>query len=268
MDLPTALVLVSLAACFGIGIVSGFLGIGGGILFIPLFHFVGVRAGLDDVTALKQAMATSLFVASITAFSGWLVHRKAGRTGGDRSAVPLALGVAAGAFLGASVSAEWLGESLRPLFGSALLVAASVMFLRRERDDAGALPAGALAAAVGLPIGFVSSSVGLGGAVFTGFVFSGLLGHPVRRVAAATSLAQVFGGTLGWIGFAWRGLGVVGRAPGSLGYVCLVAGAVIVAVSWPAARLGARLTHRTAPLWARGIYAAVLVLLAAKYLFG
>jgi uncharacterized membrane protein YfcA len=267
VDLPIPLALAALAACAVIGLVSGFLGIGGGVLFIPLFRFVGVRAGLDDVTALKQAMATSLLVASITALSGWLVHRRRGRAG-DPSAVPLAAGVAAGAFLGATLSSEWLGASLKPLFGGALLLAAAVMFLRRERDGEGGMPTGARAALVGLPIGFVSAMVGLGGAVFTGFVFVGLLGRPVKRVAAATSLAQVFGGTLGWIGWARGGLGVTGLAPGSLGYVCLPAAAAVLVLSWPAARVGARFTHRTAPLWARAIYAAVLLALAVRFVTG
>lgn len=265
MEIPLFLALVSLTACAGIGLVSGFLGIGGGILFVPLFTWFGCRAGLDDVTAIKQAMATSLLLASLTALSGWLVHRRSG-TDRDAAAVPLAAGVAAGAFAGARLSAAHLGESLYPLFGAALVVAAVVMFLRRERGRDDPLPAGAVAAAMGLPIGFVSAVVGLGGAVFTGLVFSGILGHPVRRVAAATSLAQVFGGTLGWIGFAVGGAGAATRAPLSLGYVSVPAALLALALTWPAARLGARLTHRAAPLWARTVYALVLVGLGIRFL--
>lgn len=266
MEIPLDLAIVALAACAAIGFVSGFLGIGGGILFVPLFTWFGCRAGLGDLTAFKQAMGTSLLLASLTALSGWLVHRRAG-VGRDRAAAPLAAGVAAGAFAGASFSSRLLGESLYPLFGAALLLAAAVMFLRRERGRDDPLPVGAKAALIGLPIGFVSAAVGLGGAVFTGLVFSGILGHPVRRVAAATSLAQVFGGTLGWIGFAAGGIGVVGRAPLSLGYVSVPAALLALALTWPAARFGARLTHRTAPLWARAVYALVLVGLGARFLF-
>jgi hypothetical protein len=265
VDIPVLLVLAALIACAGIGALSGFLGIGGGILFIPLFTAVGRACGLTATVAIKQAMGTSLLVASLTALSGWFVHRRAERKD-DRFAVPLAAGVAGGALAGATVSARFLGTSLYPLFGGALLIGAVLMLARRERGREGPLPRGVGALLLGLPIGFASSLVGLGGAVFTGFLFSGLLGHPIRRVAAATSLAQVFGGTLGWIGSIGGGWGAAGTAPLSLGYVSFPAAALAIACSWPAARLGARLTHRTAPLWARIAYAVLLTILAVRFL--
>jgi len=265
MELSVPLVGATLAALAAIGFVSGFLGIGGGVLLIPLLTSVGRQAGLTDEAAIKQAMGTALFISSLTALSGHLVHRRRSAVPAPAH-VPLAIAVAAGAFAGARTASELLEESLYPLFGVALLLAAAGFLLRRDRGRQDDLPGPVAGVAVGLPIGFSAAAVGLGGAVFTGLVFSGILGYPVRRVAAATSLAQALGGAAGWIGFALASPGAMTVAPMSLGWVHLPTGIVALLLTWPAARWGARVTHLTAPLLLRAVYAAVLAVLSLGFL--
>jgi uncharacterized membrane protein YfcA len=256
VDLPLHLILLGLAACAGIGALSGFLGIGGGFLFIPLLTYFAYRVGYDDVAAIRTAMGTTLVISSLTALSGYLVHRRAGG-GAERTRWPLAAGVAAGAFFGGSTAARLLEGALYPMFGAALVLAAILFATRREDGRGDPMPGGAVALLLGLPIGYVAALVGLGGAVFTGLVFSGILGYPVRRVAAATSLAQFCGAALGAVAFAYA----------DPGYVNLPVALAALAVAWPAARFGARYTHRTAPRGVRLVYAAALLLLAARFIF-
>lgn len=256
VELPAHLIAAGLAACAAIGALSGFLGIGGGFLLIPLLTFLGRAAGLDDVEAIKHAMGTTLVISSLTALSGYLVHRRAGDTT-EPSRLPLAGGVAVGAFVGGSTSARLIGDALYPMFGGALVLSALLFAARREVGRETPLPRGGTAAALGLPIGFAAALVGLGGAVFAGLVLSGILGYPIRRVAAATSLAQTCGAALGAAAFALA----------DFGYVNLPVAAVVLVVTWPAARLGARYTHRVAPRGVRVVYALALLALAAKFVF-
>jgi len=253
VDLPPECIAVALIALAGIGLLSGYLGIGGGFLLIPLLTWVGRRAGLDPVVAIKQAMGTALLISSLTALSGYLVHRRKA-VDPPATRVPLAIAVGAGAFLGASTSARLLGEDLYPVFAGALVLSAGLMLLRAKREREGPLPGAVPAALIGLPLGYAAALVGLGGAVFTGIVFGAILGYPIRRIAAATSLAQFLGGTLGWIGFALA----------SLDFVSFPAAAIALLVTLPCARLGARFTHVTPPLWLRIAYAALLVALGVN----
>ena len=104
-----------------VGFVSSFLGIGGGIIHVPLL----VRA-LGFPTHL--ATATSHFVLAIIAGSGAATHVFAGSFAhghGIRRAVALSAGVAVGAQLGARLSLRASGRTVEALLGVALLALAA-----------------------------------------------------------------------------------------------------------------------------------------------
>jgi uncharacterized protein len=104
----------------GVGFVSSFLGIGGGVIHVPLL----VRA-LGFPTHL--ATATSHFVLAIMAGTGTLTHIVLGsfRHGhGVRRAASLSIGVVAGAQLGAHVSLRLRGAVIQWLLAAALFALA------------------------------------------------------------------------------------------------------------------------------------------------
>jgi uncharacterized membrane protein YfcA len=101
----------------GVGFLSSFLGIGGGVVHVPLL----VRAfGFPT----HIATATSHFVLAIMAGTGTLTHVLLGsfHHHGLRRTVALSIGVVAGAQLGAHVSLRLRGEAIQWLLAAALLV--------------------------------------------------------------------------------------------------------------------------------------------------
>jgi uncharacterized membrane protein YfcA len=109
----------------GVGFLSSFLGIGGGVIHVPLL----VRA-LGFPTHL--ATATSHFVLAIMAGTGTLTHVFLGSFGhghGVRRAVALSIGVVAGAQLGAHVSLRLRGAVIQWLLALALLALAVRLLL-------------------------------------------------------------------------------------------------------------------------------------------
>lgn len=108
-----------------VGFASSFLGIGGGIIHVPLL----VRA-LGFPTHL--ATATSHFVLAIIAGAGSTTHIATGsfaRGHGIRRAVALSVGVVAGAQLGAHISLRASGRLVEILLGAALLALAIRLLL-------------------------------------------------------------------------------------------------------------------------------------------
>jgi uncharacterized membrane protein YfcA len=100
-----------------VGFVSSFLGIGGGIIHVPLL----VRA-LGFPTHI--ATATSHFVLAIIAGAGALTHVVTGSFAhghGIRRAIALGVGVVIGAQLGARVSLRASGQTVERLLAIALL---------------------------------------------------------------------------------------------------------------------------------------------------
>ena len=109
----------------GVGFVSSFLGIGGGVIHVPLL----VRA-LGFPTHI--ATATSHFVLAIMAGTGSLTHIALGSFAhrhGVRRAAALSVGVVAGAQLGALISVRLRGAVIQWLLALALLALAARLLL-------------------------------------------------------------------------------------------------------------------------------------------
>ena len=100
------------------GLVSGLLGVGGGIVFVP---FVTTLLGMP----LKRALGTSLLLIAIIAVPGTIVHAALGHIDWGIAFV-LVLGVIPGARIGASIALGTRERTLRLMVGSFLLVVAAV----------------------------------------------------------------------------------------------------------------------------------------------
>ncbi|AKG53206.1 hypothetical protein DGWBC_0526 [Dehalogenimonas sp. WBC-2] len=100
----------------GVGYIAGLLGIGGGILHVPILIFImGFSA--------HKATATSIYILSFTALAGSLTHLIQGSYDHDWSIVLwLAVGVMAGSQLGARLSQRLHGKILVRLLAIALVV--------------------------------------------------------------------------------------------------------------------------------------------------
>jgi uncharacterized membrane protein YfcA len=110
------------------GLLSGFFGVGGGIVLVPALVLL---AGLDQ----HQAQGISLLFIVPTAMAGAWTHRKLGNV--DASVVlPLAVWSMAAAYLAALVATRVPGPTLRVLFGAFLVVMGLWLSLRVPRPAA------------------------------------------------------------------------------------------------------------------------------------
>lgn len=111
-----------LGAGFFSGALSSLLGIGGGVVQVPILNMV---MGLP----MKPTIATSTFMIAITATVGALIHYYHGHVY-PIIVAPLIVGVFLGARLGAELAQKIRGTLLRRIFGVFLFVTALLMFLR------------------------------------------------------------------------------------------------------------------------------------------
>jgi uncharacterized protein len=108
----------------GVGFLSSFLGIGGGVIHVPL-----LVSALGFPTHI--ATATSHFVLTITAATGTVTHLFLGSFGhgsGLRRAAALSVGMVAGAQVGARFSLRLRGIAIQWLLATALLAIAARLF--------------------------------------------------------------------------------------------------------------------------------------------
>lgn len=101
------------------GLVSGLLGVGGGIILNPALVF-GLRV------PIKKAFGTSLLIIAILAVPGSLVHTALGHINWSIAGL-LALGVVPGGYLGARLTARAKSRTVELAFGLFLLAVALIM---------------------------------------------------------------------------------------------------------------------------------------------
>jgi uncharacterized membrane protein YfcA len=114
-----------LLAGVGVGVVTGFLGVGGGFLIVPALVFF---------TALPMhvAVGTSLLVIAINSAAGFVGHL-------DQGNIPMALTVAftvaaiAGTFVGARVAAYIPAQRMRRLFAGFVMLVALFLIMANYR---------------------------------------------------------------------------------------------------------------------------------------
>lgn len=119
---PRRLVVPAFAGAGGAGIISSLLGIGGGIVKVPLVHLVLGRS-------MRVSVATSNFVIGVTAAAGAFPYLARGDVD-PAVAGPVVVGVAAGAFLGARLGGRINARLLAAVFILVLLYTAAQMALR------------------------------------------------------------------------------------------------------------------------------------------
>lgn len=230
-------------AGLGAGVLSGLLGVGGGIVIVPALDYAFSVVGVADEVRMHLAVGTSLASIVPTAIASARAHRHRGAVDAAISArwvPPIAAGAAGGALVAAAVR----GGVLAAVFGVVALGMALRMLRHDDRPSAawsrwaGAgrgrlVPAG---------IGLISAMMGIGGGTLSVPAMTGL-GTPVHRAVGTSAWLGLWIAMPATLGYVLLGLGRAGLPPASVGFVNLLALAVLLPCTVLTAPLGARLAH-------------------------
>ena len=247
-----------------VGFFAGLLGIGGGMVMVPMLAWVFAAQGLAAEHIVHLALGTSMATIMFTSVSSMRAHH-AHDAVDWKVARAMAPGILTGSFLAALAAGLIATRPLAVMFTLLVFYAATqILFdLRPQRSRELPGPAGVFAAGAG--IGAISSLLAAGGA-FMCIPFLAWCSVPLRRAigtAAAVGLPIAVAGTAGYV---LQGLRVAGLPAATLGYVYLPALALVVVTSMLAAPLGARVAHRVPVKRLRIVFAVVLYALAARML--
>lgn len=244
----TVLLMLALLG-LAVGFISGLVGIGGGVLIVPLLYFFYAHPELSGISmpaALQTpaAAATSLVVVIPTALLGARSYGKSGLVIW-RAAVPIAFASVIAAIVGARLALVLPGEVIRIAFGIFLLGTGVQLLWRphslEERPIRVRIPAVLVS---GVTVGLLSGLMGIGGGAIAAPLLIYLIGLNLKQ-AAATSLAVVgLAAIAATLTYALSGLNAVGMPAGSAGYVHLYAALPIMAGSLISVRWGTRTNQR------------------------
>ncbi len=266
--MPDAASLISLAAALvaaglAAGLIAGLLGVGGGIVIVPVLYQLFIILKYDPAVTMHLAVGTSLAAIVPTSISAVRSHVK-------RDAVDFELlknwapGVVAGVVLGSAVASIAHASLLTAIFGSVAALVSLYMSLVPDgvhlRHTLPALWVQRLIAAV---IGCFSTMMGIGGGTLT-VPSLVLCQYPIRRAVATSSAVGMIIAIPGSLGFMIAGWDVPGRPPLSVGFVSLLGLALTAPTAMFTAPLGTRLAHSLNPTWLRRAFALFLMLTSIR----
>jgi uncharacterized membrane protein YfcA len=264
MTLSITEILLYAAALLATGVAAGFvaglLGVGGGIVIVPVLYLLFSALGVPEEVRMHVAVGTSLSTIVFTSFSSLRAHNSRGAVDWElfRSWAP---GIVIGVLLGTALASVISGKSLTAFFGGvALIVAGWMAFSSPKFQPFSGLPQGILKYIVTGCIGIVSALMGIGGGTLSVPTMT-LCGYPIHKaVGTASAVGFLIGvpGTIGMIIGGWNHTTLT-APPFSLGYVSLLGLVLILPTSMLLAPYGAKAAHA---LPVRGLKIAFAIFLA------
>jgi uncharacterized membrane protein YfcA len=259
MDLPMLLLSGAVA-----GTLAGLLGIGGGIIIVPIVTLLFETQGLAHGLAIKMALGTSLATIIVTAISSIYTHHLKGGVEWKLFKV-MAPGVLVGSMIGAWLADIIPGEILYVAFILFMFLVSAQMALSRVSAHS-TLPGNLGLTGFSAGVGTISALMGIGGGSLN-VPFLSFCGVPIKRsiaTAAAIGLPISISATIGYI---VGGMNEPGLPPTSVGYVNLPVFGGVVAASLLFAPLGAIVAHKLPDQLLRRLFAVFLFVLAGRMSF-
>lgn len=248
------------------GTVAGLLGVGGGIVIVPVLYYVLDAFGIDPSVRMHVAVGTSLATIIPTSIVSARGHHRRGAVDPEllRAWGPAIL---AGVLIGTALAGIVRGQVLTAVFASvAILVAIRMGFARKNVTIAGTLPVGLARHSIGAIIGLFSAMMGIGGGTLSVPILSAF-GYPIRRAVGTASAIGLIVAVPGTVGFVLSGLGEPGRPPYCLGYVSLIGFVLLVPASMLSTPWGVRLAHRIETRSLELAFAVFLAITSARMFY-
>lgn len=256
--------LIYLATGAFAGLLAGLLGVGGGLIIVPVLVLSFAAQGIANEVQMHLAVGTSLATIIFTSLSSIYAHHRRGAV--EWSALrKMTPGIVVGALCGALV-ARWLPTlSLRYLFGAFELFVAVQMALSLKPAPHRSLPGRWGMGAAGAVIGSLSALVGVGGGTLT-VPFLLWCNVTIQRAIATSAACGLPIAIAGAAGFVISGWGHQQLPEWSSGYLYWPALLGVAAASVLLAPLGARLAHSLPTAVLKQLFALLLLGLALRML--
>ncbi len=247
------------------GILAGLLGVGGGIVIVPVLFFLFQSFGVSPESAMVIATATSLATIIPTSISSIRSHHKKGNVDFDllkRWGLFVLIGVLIGSTVVTRVDGTWLTL----LFGIiAGLSALNMLFRSGKAAVVDQLPGMPGQATMATSIGFFSSMIGIGGGTLSVpmLTFCNYPAHKAVGTAAAIGLLISLPGAATML--------AAGTTPddaplGTFGLVNLIGFVCIVPLTVLFAPVGAAIANKLDANMLKKVFAVVLLITSARML--
>ncbi|MGA7278747.1 MAG: sulfite exporter TauE/SafE family protein [Desulfocapsaceae bacterium] len=260
----TILLLYGALGAF-VGVLAGLLGVGGGLVIVPILVIAFGLQNVPQEIIMHMALGTSLASIIFTSISSFMAHHKRGAVQWQ-TVRRIVVGVMIGTFLGSCVAAVLSTNVLKLFFVLFLYFCAYQFLTNRRPKPTRELPGPFGMFLSGNIIGAISSWVGIGGGTLSVpyMIWCNVPVHRAIGTSAAIGLPIAIAGTAG---FLYNGWGHALLPAYSVGFIYLPGLVGIAAVSVLTAPLGVKLAHSLPVDKLKKIFALLLIVVGTRMLF-
>lgn len=257
-------ILILLFTGIIVGFASGLLGVGGGFIMVPVQYWVLTSMGYDPQISILVTFGTNIAVVLPTAISGAYGHNKRGTVVWNAALIMGITGffsAIAGGYAATLVPGEWL----KVIFGAVILISAARMLTARPPGvDKPVVNNTLMYIICGIPIGFISGMIGIGGGVVLIPVMIYVLHFKILNAIGTSTALMVFSAFGGTIAYIMNGLSAAGLPEYSFGYVNLLQWVLLAVPGIIMAQSGVRVAHKLPAKQLKYVFIAVMIYMGLK----
>jgi len=240
----TILIITFLLTGILSGFLAGLLGVGGGIIIVPVSYFFLINLGYSIEVVMHVSVASSLAVIVFTSISSIKSHYKLDNI--DNKVIKKwFFGIIIGSFLGSFLASEIKGEILVLIFVSlSFLISINMFFQKKIKTISNDIPNSFISNLfISGCIGFFSALIGIGGGSFSVPTLN-ILSKNIHQAVGTSAVLGFFIALPAAISYIFLGLGVEDLPPYSLGYVNILILILVASTSIFTANIGAKLSSK------------------------
>ena len=258
------LLIMTVTAIFA-GFFAGFFGIGGGIITVPCLFYIFGAIGIDKSFIMHLAVGTSFAIIIPTAMMSVFTHYK--HQAVDFGVIKtygifVVIGVIIGTFFAASMQTKSL-----VLFFSIIiyLLALNLIFLKDKTKIK--LKFTLLQRTfLGFIVGFVSSLMGIGGAIMNVPILK-FVGYTINKAIGSAASIGFLISVFGFLGFLFSGILIKTNIPLSVGFINIPAFLIFIPITVFMAKVGASTVHKMKKEIIAKLFGFFLIIIASRFLY-
>jgi len=248
------------------GLLAGLLGVGGGIVIVPVLYHVFTLLGIDETLKMHIAVGTSLATIVPTSIASSIAHYKKGNI--DKNLVSqLIPGVLVGVIVGTYSSGLISSGALTIIFAViALMVSGNMILGSKSFQISDGLPSRPGTTLIATCIGSLSALMGIGGGTLSVPILNAFK-VPMHKAVGTGAALGILISIPGSAGFIYNGLGAENLPPLSIGYLNLIGFALITPTTMKMAPIGAEIGHKIDQNLLKKLFAVFLGLTSLKMFY-
>tara|TARA_B100001123_G_scaffold253368_1_gene282716 strand:+ start:127 stop:912 length:786 start_codon:yes stop_codon:yes gene_type:complete len=251
---------------FPVGFFAGLFGIGRGLITVPFLFFIFETLNIDRSYIMHLAVGTSFSIIIPTALASVLTHKKNNYV--DINIIKtyiifVILGVITGTIFAALMQTKVLVLFFALVvyfLGTYLLLSSNKIINSKKKFSLFSR------IITGFGSGFVSASMGIGGAVMNVPVLR-YFGYPIKKAIGSAAAIGLIIAIVGAIGFLISGSFLDANLPLSIGFINIPAFLIFIPITTFMARVGANTIHKVDKTKVQAFFGIFLFIVGTVFIY-